>query len=237
MNKSLVQQQFGTHAAAYATSSVHAKGASLARLVELVRPEPHWQALDIATGAGHTAGAFAPRVARLLRDAEPPAVDVLLVHDARTAARSGHLVPLVLAGHTHQREQGVIGDATLLVQGFTGGAGRRGVAEDEAERGAAQVVLAVDPRRPEHRAVVVIAHRERAVEVPVERQIGAVVPAHRASTVGIVLAHEAVVRVRREHAWGRGAARVLLPGAEDDAGQSHGCARRGALAESVNRER
>ena len=61
MNKSLVQQQFGAHAAAYATSSVHAKGASLGRLVELVRPQPSWQALDVATGAGHTAAAFAPR--------------------------------------------------------------------------------------------------------------------------------------------------------------------------------
>ena len=64
MSKSLVQQQFGAHAAAYATSAVHAKGASLARLVELVGPKPHWHALDVATGAGHTAAAFAPHVAR-----------------------------------------------------------------------------------------------------------------------------------------------------------------------------
>jgi ubiquinone/menaquinone biosynthesis C-methylase UbiE len=66
MNKSLVQQQFGAHAAAYATSAVHAKGASLARLVELVEPKPAWQALDVATGAGHTAAAFAPYVARVI---------------------------------------------------------------------------------------------------------------------------------------------------------------------------
>jgi ubiquinone/menaquinone biosynthesis C-methylase UbiE len=66
MTKSLVQQQFGAHAAAYVTSAVHAKGASLGRLVELVRPESHWQALDIATGAGHTAAAFAPHVARVI---------------------------------------------------------------------------------------------------------------------------------------------------------------------------
>lgn len=64
MNKSLVQQQFGAHAAAYATSTVHAKGASLGRLVDLVKPELDWVALDIATGAGHTAAAFAPHVAR-----------------------------------------------------------------------------------------------------------------------------------------------------------------------------
>jgi ubiquinone/menaquinone biosynthesis C-methylase UbiE len=66
MNKSLVQEQFGTHAAAYATSTVHAKGASLARLVELVKPESHWHVLDIATGAGHTALAFAPHVASVI---------------------------------------------------------------------------------------------------------------------------------------------------------------------------
>lgn len=65
MTKSLVQQQFGAHAAAYATSAVHAKGASLGRLVELVRPQGDWQALDIATGAGHTAAAFAPHVAHV----------------------------------------------------------------------------------------------------------------------------------------------------------------------------
>jgi ubiquinone/menaquinone biosynthesis C-methylase UbiE len=66
MTKSLVQQQFGAHAAAYATSTVHAKGASLGRLVELVQPQAHWQALDIATGAGHTAAAFAPHVAHVI---------------------------------------------------------------------------------------------------------------------------------------------------------------------------
>jgi len=66
MTRSLVQQQFGAHAAAYATSAVHAKGASLGRLIELVKPERHWHALDVATGAGHTAAAFAPHVARVI---------------------------------------------------------------------------------------------------------------------------------------------------------------------------
>jgi ubiquinone/menaquinone biosynthesis C-methylase UbiE len=65
MTRSLVQQQFGAHAAAYATSPVHAKGASLGRLVELVQPQRDWQVLDIATGAGHTAAAFAPHVAHV----------------------------------------------------------------------------------------------------------------------------------------------------------------------------
>jgi ubiquinone/menaquinone biosynthesis C-methylase UbiE len=66
MSKDLVQQQFGAHAAAYATSSVHAKGASLGRLVELVKPHKDWRALDIATGAGHAAAAFAPHVAHVI---------------------------------------------------------------------------------------------------------------------------------------------------------------------------
>lgn len=65
-SKSLVQRQFGANAANYATSKVHAKGASLARLVELVAPRPNWRALDIATGAGHTAAIFAPHVASVI---------------------------------------------------------------------------------------------------------------------------------------------------------------------------
>ncbi len=57
-----VQTQFGANAEKYATSAVHAKGASLARLVELTAPQPDWQVLDVATAAGHTAFAFAPHV-------------------------------------------------------------------------------------------------------------------------------------------------------------------------------
>lgn len=65
-DKNSVQEQFGAHARTYITSRPHAKGASLLRLVELVEPQPDWQALDIATAAGHTAFVFAPRVAHVL---------------------------------------------------------------------------------------------------------------------------------------------------------------------------
>ena len=65
MDKKLVQEQFGANARTYITSQPHAKGASLQRLVELVEPQPDWQALDIATAAGHTAFAFAPHVAHV----------------------------------------------------------------------------------------------------------------------------------------------------------------------------
>lgn len=66
MSKDLVQRQFGANAANYAVSQVHAAGASLDRLVQLVRPQRHWRALDVATGAGHTAAAFAPHVASVI---------------------------------------------------------------------------------------------------------------------------------------------------------------------------
>ena len=64
--KEKVQQQFGANAAFYATSTVHAKGYSLTRLVELTQPQPSWQVLDIATAAGHTAFVFAPHVAQVI---------------------------------------------------------------------------------------------------------------------------------------------------------------------------
>jgi ubiquinone/menaquinone biosynthesis C-methylase UbiE len=86
MSKSLVQRQFGANAANYATSVVHAKGASLGRLVDLVRPQKHWHALDIATGAGHTAAAFAPHVARVIASDITPE---MLAHARKLAADKG----------------------------------------------------------------------------------------------------------------------------------------------------
>jgi ubiquinone/menaquinone biosynthesis C-methylase UbiE len=65
MTKSIVQQQFGAMAQHYLTSKPHAHGRSLDRLLELVRPRLSWRALDVATGAGHTAYAFAPHVGRV----------------------------------------------------------------------------------------------------------------------------------------------------------------------------
>lgn len=66
MTKQQVQEQFGANAAAYVSSPVHAQGASLARLVEVVAPARNWHVLDIATAAGHTALAFAPHVASVV---------------------------------------------------------------------------------------------------------------------------------------------------------------------------
>jgi predicted phosphodiesterase len=95
------------------------------------------------------AEAFAPEVADGLAAAEPPEVDVVLVHDARIAADIGGEVPLVLAGHTHEPADELIEpagddhqsggndtteepppDTRLLVEGSTGGAGLRGLQGD-----------------------------------------------------------------------------------------------------------
>lgn len=53
------REQFGRHAAAYSISRRHATGA--AYVVDFARPAPHEMAVDIATGAGHTAHVLAER--------------------------------------------------------------------------------------------------------------------------------------------------------------------------------
>jgi ubiquinone/menaquinone biosynthesis C-methylase UbiE len=60
--KQLAQDQFGPVAQQYVTSAIHAHGDDLARMVELARPRGDERLLDIATGGGHTALAFAPHV-------------------------------------------------------------------------------------------------------------------------------------------------------------------------------
>lgn len=62
MIKQRVQQHFGAAAQSYVTSASHAHGDDLARMVALARTQGHEDVLDIATGGGHTALAFAPHV-------------------------------------------------------------------------------------------------------------------------------------------------------------------------------
>lgn len=61
-----VQSQFGPVAASYVTSTQHAQGPDLARLVELAATTGSETLLDVATGGGHTALTFTPRVARVV---------------------------------------------------------------------------------------------------------------------------------------------------------------------------
>jgi len=65
MNRSLVQEEFGKTAATYLTSKPHKLGKSLERMVTLTAPRQDWRVLDVASGGGHVAYAFAPHVARV----------------------------------------------------------------------------------------------------------------------------------------------------------------------------
>jgi ubiquinone/menaquinone biosynthesis C-methylase UbiE len=60
--KDAVRQQYGSVGNAYVTSTGHASGNDLSRMVELAAPAPSTRMLDIATGGGHVARAFAPYV-------------------------------------------------------------------------------------------------------------------------------------------------------------------------------
>ena len=64
--KSLSQERFGKYAADYVSSAIHAKQDELLYLVNLVQPAPSFHMLDVATGGGHTALAFAPHVASVI---------------------------------------------------------------------------------------------------------------------------------------------------------------------------
>ena len=81
-----VAEQFGAAAGAYSLSLTHSDAAALERVVALTRPEPTAVALDIATGAGHTALALAPRVLSVIAyDLTEP----MLAETARNAAARG----------------------------------------------------------------------------------------------------------------------------------------------------
>ena len=55
--------QFGKTAAAYVTSTTHASGADLERLIAVAAPLPAERALDVGCGVGHTLRRLAPLVA------------------------------------------------------------------------------------------------------------------------------------------------------------------------------
>jgi ubiquinone/menaquinone biosynthesis C-methylase UbiE len=64
--KAAVQSQFDRTAENYRKSQVHAAGADLERIAQLVRDQPVMCALDAGCGAGHTAAAIAPYVGEVV---------------------------------------------------------------------------------------------------------------------------------------------------------------------------
>jgi ubiquinone/menaquinone biosynthesis C-methylase UbiE len=85
--KDAVREQFGAAAHAYVTSASHASGDDLRRLLELAAPNGSERVLDIATGGGHTALAFAPHVARVsAADLTPAMLEEAKAHAARRGA-------------------------------------------------------------------------------------------------------------------------------------------------------
>ena len=74
------RERFSQYAQNYVTSSGHAKGDELNRLVEIAAPQQDWVALDVATGGGHTALKFAPHVRRMIATDYAPA----MLNTART---------------------------------------------------------------------------------------------------------------------------------------------------------
>jgi ubiquinone/menaquinone biosynthesis C-methylase UbiE len=63
--KAQVQDQFSRTAESYVASFSHRAGSDLDRLIELGEWDTSQQALDVATGGGHTALAVAPHVAQI----------------------------------------------------------------------------------------------------------------------------------------------------------------------------
>ena len=87
MAATLVQKEFGAHAQEYIASKPHAQGKSLDRMVTLAAPAQDWRVLDVATGAGHVAYAFAPHVARVWAS---DITDEMLAIVRQEAAKRGH---------------------------------------------------------------------------------------------------------------------------------------------------
>lgn len=77
-----VQQQFGRQASCYAASRPHATGTSLGVMVDWARPTPADRVLDVATGTGFTAFAFAKAAGEVVATD----LTITMVHEARRLA-------------------------------------------------------------------------------------------------------------------------------------------------------
>ncbi|MFK9092803.1 class I SAM-dependent methyltransferase [Bacillus salipaludis] len=95
-----VQKQFGKSADSYVSSTIHKDGKDLLKLVEMASINGEEKLLDVATGGGHTANAFAPFVKK--------ATAVDLTPEMLAAAEK------FIKGNGHQNVDFVQGDAENL---------------------------------------------------------------------------------------------------------------------------
>ncbi len=88
------RERFSQYAQNYVTSTGHAKGSELDRLLEIAAPRADWLALDVATGGGHTALKFAPRVRRIIvTDYAPAMLDTARRFITQQGADNAAFVP------------------------------------------------------------------------------------------------------------------------------------------------
>ncbi|MBO0705334.1 MAG: methyltransferase domain-containing protein [Candidatus Dormibacteraeota bacterium] len=79
--KALARTRFGRAAGSYVTSTILAEGGELPRMLELARLTGAERVLDVATGGGHTALAFASHVREVVAtDLTPAMVDAAARH-------------------------------------------------------------------------------------------------------------------------------------------------------------
>lgn len=74
MTISKVQQQFTPSAEKYARAEYFGVNAALAEMIAVMQPASHWRMLDVASGGGHTAFAFAPKVQQVVATDVTPAM-------------------------------------------------------------------------------------------------------------------------------------------------------------------
>jgi len=85
-HQQVVTEQFGSTAAAYLTSAVHAQGVDLQELAQIAAAIPQARVLDLGCGGGHASFAVAPVVAKVVAyDLSAEMLDVV----ARAAAERG----------------------------------------------------------------------------------------------------------------------------------------------------
>lgn len=65
-HQQVVTEQFGSTAAAYLTSAVHAQGADLQELAQIAAAVPNARVLDLGCGGGHASFAVAPVVEKVI---------------------------------------------------------------------------------------------------------------------------------------------------------------------------